>query len=55
MILVFLGILDFNLIPILVLGVVLLSLLGVMRSAAKASGRKTTTMRDPKHPDRWRR
>lgn len=55
MILVFLGILDFNLVPILVLGVVLLSLLGVMRSAAKASGRKTTTMRDPKHPDRWRR
>jgi hypothetical protein len=47
MILVFLGILDFNMIPILVLGVVMLSLLGVMRSAAKASGRKTTSMHNP--------
>ena len=55
MILVFLGILDFNVIPILVLGVVMLSLLGIMRSAAKASGRKTTTMHDPKRRDSRRR
>lgn len=55
MILVFLGILDFNLVPILVLGVVMLSLLGIMRSAAKASGRKTTTMYDPKRRDSRRR
>lgn len=55
MILVVIGILDFDLIPILVLGVVLLSLLGVMRSAAKASGRKTTSMVDARRRDRRRR
>jgi hypothetical protein len=55
MILVVMGILDFNLIPVLVLGVVLLSMLGIMRSAARASGRKTTTMHDPKRRDTRRR
>lgn len=55
MILVVMGILDFDLVPILVLGVILLALLGLMRSAARASGRKTTSMRDPGRRDGWRR
>jgi hypothetical protein len=49
-----LGVMDFDLVPIVVVGVVLLAVLGTMRTAARASGRKTTTMHDPKRPGRRR-
>lgn len=54
-ILVVFGILDFDVVPILILAVGMLSLLAIMRSAAKASGRKTTAMHDPKRRDSRRR
>jgi hypothetical protein len=49
-----LGVMDFDLVPIVVVGVVLTAVLGTMRTAARASGRKTTTMHDPKGPGRRR-
>jgi hypothetical protein len=49
-----LGVMDFDPVPIIVVGVVLLAILGTMRTAARASGRKTTTMYDPKRPGRRR-
>jgi hypothetical protein len=47
-----LGVMDFDPIPIIVVSVVLLAVLGTMRTAARASGRKTTTMHHPKRPGR---
>lgn len=37
----------FELVPVLILGAVLVSMFGTMRSAAKASGRRTSTMPGP--------
>ncbi len=37
----------FQFVPVLILGAVLASMFGTMRSAARASGRRTTTMPGP--------